>query len=88
MRTHEQMGYVSSQVLQAVKQTVPSICIAEFVPQTPHGHAALQVVREVRKASSTAFICVWSTLASHNAALRLVRHHLSFVFRRRVSLRR
>lgn len=41
--------------------------------QTAYGHAALQVVREVRKASSSAFICVWSISAAHNAALRLVR---------------
>ena len=56
---------------QCHSRGAPSVCICEFVPQTTFGHAALQVVRELRKASSSTFICVWSTSGAESAAVRL-----------------
>jgi 8-oxo-dGTP pyrophosphatase MutT (NUDIX family) len=61
-----------AQVLQHCrKMGAPSVCICEFVPQTTHGHAALQVIREIRKVSSQCFLCVWSIQGSESAAVRL-----------------
>jgi hypothetical protein len=56
---------------QCNSRGAPSVCICEFVPQTTYGHAALQVVRELRKASSSTFIVIWSTSGAESAAVRL-----------------
>lgn len=45
--------------------------VYELILQTSDGHNALQVARELRKASQLLFIAVWSASASESAAVRL-----------------